>query len=179
MRKLILSSSFALLLPVCALAQTSAAPTAGAMSAGTVKPHLSSHDKNFITKAAAAGMAEVQDGQIAETKGDSAVQAIGRRMVADHGKANQQLSGIASTKGVAPPQAVDAKAAAMTDRLQGLSGAAFDTAYLKGQKKAHLQAIKLFSGEAAQGTDPDLKAFATATLPTLKEHLSMIEAAQK
>jgi len=179
MRKLILSGGLALLLPACALAQSTAAPTAAAMSSGTMTPHLGTHDKNFITKAAAAGMAEVQDGQLAETKGDSAVQAIGRRMVADHGKANQQLSGIASSKGVAPPEAVDAKDAAMTDHLQGLSGAAFDTAYLKGQKKAHLQAIRLFNAEAAHGTDPDLKAFATATLPTLKEHLSMIEAAQK
>jgi putative membrane protein len=36
----------------------------------------------------------------------------------------------------------------------------------------HEKAVKLFSKEAQQGQDADLKAFAAKTLPTLQEHLS-------
>ena len=38
--------------------------------------------------------------------------------------------------------------------------------------KAHEATIKLFEDEAANGKDAELKAFATQTLPKLKEDLS-------
>ncbi len=33
--------------------------------------------------------------------------------------------------------------------------------------------MKVFQDEIANGTDPDLKAFATSTLPTIQQHLAM------
>jgi putative membrane protein len=38
----------------------------------------------------------------------------------------------------------------------------------------HEQDIAKFEKEARSGKDPDARAFASATLPTLKSHLSMI-----
>jgi putative membrane protein len=47
-------------------------------------------DRNFITKAAAGGRAEVELGQLAQGKASSdAVKQFGQRMVEDHGAANQ------------------------------------------------------------------------------------------
>jgi len=40
----------------------------------------------------------------------------------------------------------------------------------------HEEAVALFQKEASSGTDPDLKAFAQKTLPTLQEHLKMAQA---
>ncbi len=37
----------------------------------------------------------------------------------------------------------------------------------------HQKAVALFTKESTNGKDPELKAFATKTLPTLKEHLEM------
>jgi putative membrane protein len=62
--------------------------------------------------------------------------------------------------------------------LQNASGtSAFDSAYLSGQKTAHLKAIKVFETEISTGSNPQLKTFATTTLPILKMHLAMVEAA--
>ncbi|WP_145914769.1 DUF4142 domain-containing protein, partial [Pseudomonas syringae group genomosp. 3] len=47
----------------------------------------------------------------------------------------------------------------------------FDQAYANNQVSAHEQAIKLYKEEAENGKDPELKAFAKATLPTLEKHL--------
>ena len=62
---------------------------------------LSVQDTHFMKIAAIAGMAEVNDGTLAENMGDATVKNIGARMVADHTKANQQLMSIAKQKGVA------------------------------------------------------------------------------
>jgi putative membrane protein len=40
--------------------------------------------------------------------------------------------------------------------------------------KDHEDDIKAFEKESQSGQDADAKAFATATLPTLREHLKMI-----
>jgi putative membrane protein len=44
--------------------------------------------------------------------------------------------------------------------------------------ESHRDSIKLFEQQAATGTDGDLKAFAEKTLPTLREHLKMVEGAK-
>jgi len=42
--------------------------------------------------------------------------------------------------------------------------------------KDHEEAVSLFDEEAKTGKDPELKAFAAKTLPTLKDHLKMAKA---
>jgi len=49
-------------------------------------------------------------------------------MVADHGKANEELTQLAQRKGIAPAD-LDAKHKQLIDRLAKLSGAEFDRAY--------------------------------------------------
>src|SRR5204863_477691 len=41
--------------------------------------------------------------------------------------------------------------------------------------KDHRAAVDLFTEEAANGSDPDLKAFAAKTLPTIKHHYDMAQ----
>src|SRR4051794_23470937 len=83
-----------------------AGSSGGAMSSGgsSGASSLSSGDRNFVMKAAAAGMAEVQTGQMAKDKAASdPVKQFGNHMVTDHTQANDQLKQIASTKGVTLP----------------------------------------------------------------------------
>jgi putative membrane protein len=42
----------------------------------------------------------------------------------------------------------------------------------------HEADVQLFESQAADDSDPDAKAFAAKTLPTLKKHLDMIKAIQ-
>jgi putative membrane protein len=52
-----------------------------------------------------------------------------------------------------------------------LTGDTYDKSYIKGQIKAHHEAIALFKKEIAGGQDADAKSFAQQTLPTLQQHL--------
>ncbi len=149
-----------------------------AASSSPVKS-LSNEDRGFIAKAAEGDMAEVAEGKIAQQKSASPqVKDLGARMVHDHTDINGQLQRIAGGKGVSLPSKLDDTGEKEIDQLQGLSGAKFDKAYSKKQVSDHKKAIKAFEKEAKSGSDRDLKAFARDSVPTLKEHLKLAQAAQ-
>ena len=87
----------------------------------------SSADRNFATKAAAAGTAEIADAQLAlKNSSRQDVKNFAQRMVDDHTKAADQLKSIATSKGIALPGGESAADKKNTDLLQKLSGVAFD-----------------------------------------------------
>jgi putative membrane protein len=126
------------------------------------------------------GMAEVELGKLASEKASNAtVKAFGQRMVADHGKAGDELKMVVASKQITLPTSIDAKHKATYDRLSGLSGAAFDRAYVTDMVADHKKDVAAFSEESTSGKDSDIKAWAAKTLPTLREHLRMIEELDK
>jgi putative membrane protein len=153
------------------------AGSAGSMSSSAAGAKaLSSGDRSFVQKAAIGGLAEVQLGNLAQQKASNdAVKQFGARMVEDHSKANDELKQIASAKGIAVPSAPDKKHEADMNRLQKLSGAAFDKAYMSHMVDDHKHDVAEFKKEAGSGKDADLKGFAAKTLPTLEEHLKMAQ----
>src|ERR1700741_2641288 len=73
--------------------------TAG--SPGTTVVKMSQKDVNFIQKAAGGGAQEVANGQMAEKQAKSAeVKNLAARLVADHTRANNELTALAKQKGV-------------------------------------------------------------------------------
>ena len=137
---------------------------------------LRSDDRKFVKDAAVGGMAEVELGKLAAQKASSeAVKQFGQKMVDDHSKANDELKQIAAKQKVNIPDSLDSKHQARVDKLSKLSGAEFDKAYIKDQLKDHQEDVKAFQHEAQNGSDPDIKGFASKTLPTLQEHLSMVK----
>jgi putative membrane protein len=138
------------------------------------KKMTSSADTTFAMKAAQGGMAEVKLGQLAVDKGSNPdVKEFGQRMINDHTKANDQLKSICSSENMTLPADLNAKDQAEFDRLSKLSGPSFDKAYMKGMVKDHEADVKEFQKEANSGKDPQLKQFASTTLPTLQSHLQM------
>lgn len=134
-----------------------------------------SPDESFYKDAAEGGMAEVELGQMAQQKGQSqAVRDFGARMVKDHSAANEKLKSVAGQKGIELPTSPGMSQKASAAKLKMLSGDSFDKSYIKGMVKDHEDDIAKFEKEASSGQDPDARAFASATLPTLKTHLSMI-----
>ncbi|HEX8734682.1 MAG TPA: DUF4142 domain-containing protein [Pyrinomonadaceae bacterium] len=132
-------------------------------------------DKDFMTEAAVGGMAEVELGRLASTKAQNAdVKKFAQMMVTDHTKANGELKTLAASKSVTLPTELDAKHKSAMSELQNLSGAEFDKAYVAGQLADHEKTVKLFQTQAMSGTDAEIKAFATKTLPTLQAHLEMV-----
>jgi len=148
------------------------------MKAGT-SASVPAADKAFVEKAAVGGMAEVQMGKMAQQKGSSdQVKQFGGRMVDDHSKANDELKQIASAKGIALPTDLDAKHKSKMDKMEKLSGAQFDRAYMDEMVADHKQDVAEFKKQASSGKDSELKAFAAKTLPTLEDHLKMAQSTE-
>jgi putative membrane protein len=140
------------------------------------KGQFSSSDYKFAKTAAAGGMTEVNLGKIASEKsGNPAIQQFGQQMVTDHGKAGQQLQQIATSKGATLPTAPTAAQQKEIDRLTQMSGTDFDKAYVALMVKDHKADQKEFKKASENAQDPELKAFATATLSIVQDHLKMVE----
>lgn len=137
---------------------------------------FAAQDAGFVDDASAAGVGEIQAGQLAQQKGVAKdVKEFADMMVKDHTAANDKLKAIAQSKKIevsADPTAMDKIKTMILD----LRSKSFDQAYANNQVKAHEAAIMLFQKEAREGKDADLKAFASATLPKLEEHLTHAKA---
>ncbi|HEX8162784.1 MAG TPA: DUF4142 domain-containing protein [Pyrinomonadaceae bacterium] len=130
----------------------------------------------FAKEAAQGGMAEVQMGKLAAERGGSAaVKLFGQRMVDDHTKANMELNRLAAGKNIALPQDLSSEQKSMMDKLSKLAGADFDKEYVGMMVEDHEHDVEAFQTQSEKGDDPEVRAFATKTLPTLRDHLQMIK----
>lgn len=132
--------------------------------------------QEFVTKAALAGMTEVETAKVAQAKSaDSEVKNFAARMIADHEKANKELAAIAKAKGLTVPARLDAEHTQVVQKLNSKSGAEFDAAYSGHMAMDHAKAVSLFEANA-DVPDARLAAFATKTLPVLREHKRLADA---
>ncbi|MEP6947085.1 MAG: DUF4142 domain-containing protein [Acidobacteriota bacterium] len=130
----------------------------------------------FLAEAAQGGMAEVELGKLAEQKGQSPeVKKFGQMMVTDHTAANNELKVVAGKKNMPVPADIGAKHKSSMDSLSKLSGADFDKQYVDMMVDDHEEDVAAFEKQADSSSDPDVKAFAAKTLPTLKKHLAAIK----
>lgn len=133
-------------------------------------------DAEFSTQAAVGGMAEVELGKLAlEKSTNSQVKEFATMMVSDHGKANEELKTIAANKNIALPTTLDEKHQKMWDDLNSKTGKDFDKAYVNDMVDGHQKTWDLMDKQAKDGTDAELKAFATKTAPVVKAHLDLIK----
>lgn len=137
-------------------------------------------DAKFAVEAANGGMAEVMMGKLAQEKSTNAkIKDFGAMMVTDHSKANDELKALAKSKNIALPLVVGSDEQKHYDDLNKKTGADFDKAYVSMMVDDHKTDIKHFEDAEKNLKDPDLKAFVIKTLPTLKMHLTSIDAIDK
>lgn len=131
--------------------------------------------QDFVNKAAAGGMFEVESSKIAQDKiSDQSVKDFAQKMIVDHGAANAKLESIAGEQKLKVPSELDPQHKAELDKLQQAE-APLDQPYVEAQRNAHTDAVSLFEAYAKDGDNATLKSFAQETLPTLKMHKDMIE----
>jgi putative membrane protein len=163
-----------LLMGAVAIAQT--VPGTGSASAQASAGQMSANDKKFLEKAAQGGMAEVEFGKLAESNAQSQdVKDFGKRMVDDHSKANDELKHIASQTGATLPSGLSAADNTTKEHLSSMKGDAFDKAYMRHMVVDHETDVNEFKQEARGGKDPQLKDWASKTLPTLEQHLQIAQ----
>jgi len=173
-------TSITVTLTAAAAAAILAAPATGMAKSMQHKSGSAQHSKSaantqeFVKKAAQGGMAEVSLGRLAADKATNPdVKQFGQRMVDDHSKANDELTNLASSKGIQPPADPDPKHQALMDRLGKLSGAEFDRAFMQAMVADHNHDVNEFRTYSQRGSDPEVKAWAAKTLPTLEQHQQM------
>jgi len=137
---------------------------------------LSRSDAHFVKEASQGGLMEVRMGQTAKDHASNAdVKNYGEMLVKDHTKANEKLSQIASEKGVNLAKEVEPKHTDMIKDMEKKSGADFDRAFIEDAVKDHRKDIAKFEKASRDLNDSELRAFATETLPTLRNHLAEAE----
>ncbi|MFO0852665.1 MAG: DUF4142 domain-containing protein [Gemmataceae bacterium] len=137
-------------------------------------------DNKFIVMAGSGGLMEVELGKVAGAKAaDDGVKKFGEMMVKDHSKANKQLAAVARKLDRPEPKEMTDKHARVVERLKGLSGRAFDRAYVKQMVEDHEEDVALFARASKECKAAELKKFAADALPTLQKHLEMAKELQE
>jgi putative membrane protein len=144
----------------------------------TAVPTVDEKCVEFATKAANAGMKEIELAKWAQEYGTRQdVKDFAAMMIADHTKAADELKQIAKTKNVSLPVMVPDGVRNDLDKMKTKkSGSDLDKAYVNEMVGDHKDAVKLFEDAAKNATDADLKNFAAKTLPTLQHHYDAIKA---
>lgn len=142
---------------------------------------VSKKDAKFLVKAAEIHLEQISLGKLAQEKGSTQhVKDLGKMMEKEHTKSQAALTALAKTKNVTLPNTVT-NDDAMEDyqELKEESGNDFEKEFSELLVEGHEDAIKLFEKASKECTDPDIKTWATATLPTLRTHLEHSLVCQK
>lgn len=139
-----------------------------------VRPNTT--DRLFVQLTAIGGRAEVEAGKTAENKAQSgSVKEFARRMVQDHGKAEDKLASLANEADIRMPDELDEAHKSMQGGLQQAHDGDFDLAYIRGQIEEHQKAVQLLEWEINSGQYADLQRLAVQILPTVLAHLEMAQ----
>lgn len=138
---------------------------------------LSEKDKQFLMEAASGGMFEVKIGKVAEDQATNPeVKKFGELMVRDHTELNKLLTDLVQSKGLNIPKKMNEKDQEDFEKLSKRNGADFDVQYVKHMVADHVNDLSKFEAEAAEGQDPDVRAFANKAIPVLRDHLQRARA---
>jgi len=125
-----------------------------------------------------ANQVDIDAGKLAESKGSKAdVKAFGKQMVTDHTGVNQQATALVTKLKVAPEdnatsQALKSGGADNVKKLQGLSGAAFDKAYVDHEVAYHEQVLEAIDKTLVPNAkNEELKALIVKVRPAFVAHL--------
>ncbi|AYV48572.1 hypothetical protein CFHF_19875 [Caulobacter flavus] len=130
----------------------------------------------FVSNAVISDLYEIEAGQIAQTKGQSAeVKAFGKQMVTDHTALSNALKPLIIKAGKTAPTGLDERRKGLIDNLNAAAPADFDKVYLNQQQAAHNEALTLMQGYADKGDDAGLKAGAAKAVPKIKAHLDHVQ----
>lgn len=132
--------------------------------------------RDFVQSVAQSDAFEILAAQSALAQSsDGTVRGFAQRMLSDHQAMDLQLADSAAKAGLpAPVKAIGADQAQLLNGLGGLTGAAFDQAYLQQQALAHRSALAEAQSYAASGDNAAIRAFAKSATQTVSTHAAMV-----
>ncbi|MDE1156419.1 MAG: DUF4142 domain-containing protein [Acidobacteriaceae bacterium] len=118
----------------------------------------SDSDKIFVATAAQAGVDEIQLSELAETKtSNPEVKKFAQTMVTQHMELAEQIKPFALEWNVPVPMDMDSEHKAEYEKLNALSGEAFDKEYIDAMVQDHTKALELFTAEVSSAQDERLR----------------------
>ena len=129
----------------------------------------------FLTEAADARLAAIEEGKLAKEKGTApTVKQYGEWMVVENTKILRELRMLAASKNIVLPTAMSNENAEELDDLKEEQGEDFDEAFLKRMRKDHKEDVDDFE-DAEEFKDKDVKKFASTYRPVIASHLERVE----
>ena len=129
-------------------------------------------DAQFVVEASDISLTEMSLGQLAENNAmTDDTKELGRMMNRDHKKAYDDLASLAAKKSITVPVSMSDASKKDYDNLMEKKGADFDKKYCSMMVDGHKAAIDKFEKASKDAIDPDIQAWATNMLPTLRSHL--------
>ncbi len=133
-------------------------------------------DMDFLHKTLEDDLAQEQMGQLAAQKSQSDdVKQFGQKMAQIHQQLTDQITPVAKKLGVDQPRQPSKKDRQEIEKMQALSGADFDTAFIRAMLKDQQDDLKAFKNEAESSHDPTMQQLAKMDEPVLNQHLQILE----
>jgi putative membrane protein len=130
-------------------------------------------DLSFFKDAAIGGMTEVEAGsRMLIVSTDEGVKKFAQIMVTDHTKAGAALEALAQKKGIQLPTLLPESNIQLVKNIDKFKSDGKNEYYAHMMVEDHIKTVDLFN-KAKMSKDPDIAAFAKATLPTLEHHYKM------
>jgi putative membrane protein len=135
-------------------------------------------DAQIASIVVTANQVDIDAGELAASKATNAeVKKFGQQMVTDHAGVNKAATELATKLGVTPAdnptsQSLKAGGDKNVARLKGLSGAAFDQAYIQHEVEYHQQVLDALDKTLVPGAkNAELKALLVKVRPAFVAHL--------
>ena len=162
------------------LKTTLAAAIATLSFASAADARATDADRAFLTQDIQGGRYELALAQLGAAKATRpAVRQFSQMVVRDHSQANAALTQLARSEGVIAPAGMKADDAARLTRMKGLSGAAFDKAYVDEQNRINNEDEKDANKEKASTKEPAIKAYIARFAAMDAKHKSGAQALKK
>ncbi|MEU9511100.1 DUF4142 domain-containing protein [Micromonospora sp. NPDC048169] len=158
---------------LAALVVVGLAPAAAVQAAA----QPSTQDTQYLQAVHQVNLFEITAGNLAQQKGQNQqVKDLGKMFVTDHTQLDQTVQSTAQQLNVQLPADPTADQQKVLDKLNNLSGAEFDKAWVTAQLAGHVQAIQATQTEISQGSEQSVVQIAQDALPVLQAHYDALVA---
>lgn len=128
-------------------------------------------DRTFVSNATMINNSQIALGELAQTRSvNDSVIMYGQMLAEEHTVADAELDSLATTLNISYPDSLDATMIALRDRLAGLNGYDFDTAFINAQLAGHSSAIAQFETQVNTGSNANIRAYANKYLSAIRNH---------
>lgn len=157
--------------------QTNQPQTNAPQTTGVAPANAAISTPNFVNRIVMSDMFDVQAGRLAEQRGDSSDTSFARGEVNYHTKLGDEIKNMVNSGKVhaSIASALDREYQQKLDQLRKLSSKQFGDAYKKDQVQNHETLVMTLQQYAQNGDNPELKQWASKTLPEVKQHLTNAE----